>query len=194
MYKFTFSDKNKDFYLKAFNKYYPKTNVKITIDNKFDEKSGTKYRLMCDINNKSSIYTLPLHKPIVKLSTSKFDKIVEKAINIRLQYHCYDVRIQHYHDVKNFQQLVNNCLSINDKSVTRMYVSKDKIFVVLNDKRTLIIDESKIYDDELPIFHLDRGFLSGDKNVRKEFNSFFKIWSENFKNTNAQSWNDPIFF
>lgn len=96
-------------------------------------------------------------------------------------------------DIDNFEQLLDVLKCIDTKGITRQYISKEDqcIFLVINDCHTIFINTKKISDVILPVFDVDDGFF-GDSLLSQELNVFFNIWLAKFKNTNGDSWNDPI--
>lgn len=186
-----FTKENKNGYLSAVSKYYPKKKILYRIDdNDFQKgfipqpfKDGNNYELIMDLCPYASIKTLPIYHK----GRNQGDNIIQDFINDR------NVSSKCYNEI-SFCKLIET--TNNLEHVTRRYISfNDKsVFLVIKEQDIIKANQYGVYNTHLPIFDLDKGFLAfgHNKHLMDELNDYFDKWSNRFKDTNAESWNEPV--
>lgn len=209
---FRFPHSNFNNWVNLLCKYYPDVSVTVETNNqKSIEGRMTKkffytlhesedYKITTDRfwAELGAIRTLPSY---VKINSNdnndnkikKLSKAIDSMLQSRLSYDDCAIYICNTLDADNFDQLLDALKYIETKDITRQYISRNlqSIFLVLNDRHTIHMNTDNISDSTLPVFDVDDGFDS-ERPFGQELNGFFQTWSHKFKETNGDSWDEPI--
>ncbi len=222
-HQFKFNNLSADNWFKLLCKYYPGVSVAVVIDGKhpiegkihmdlFDSlPKGTDYEITTDRfwAELASIQAMPTHMKYLKrpgfISDDHEKKVkaiagtIDSVISSRLSHGGHEIFIQNKFDTDNFQDVILATRHLNQTAhITRIYTSLDEkhILLVLDDRHTIRIGLGYVGDGTVPVFDIDDGFSQNAFGMGSvtEWNTLFKKWSDTFKMTNGDTWNDPILF
>lgn len=212
---FKFPNANTKNYINLLCKYYSGINVEMEIDNKtkikgticpkfFDDNlvnvdSDSTFTITTERywSEQITIQCLPKYVEMKGIEYDKKNENIIKRINSgissRLGHDCAEVYLSCEINAPSFAVLIDSFKMLNNKAITRYYISESKQFIVivLDDRHTMKINCKQICDYSLPPFDVDDGFC-GDDIVAKDLQEHFKLWLNNYNDSKGDTWSNNV--